>query len=138
MKIKKILHSCLILLLMLPFASVMADDLKEGEWQGALTNSLGKRYKIKYNIHYNNKDDLKELKIEMIYLDLEPMPDYTYQLTDIKLNNEKLSFNIPREYDSRICTLTKQDDNNYAGMCQSNKAVANEISHISMDPLPDQ
>ncbi len=126
-----------ILLIVFSVTGAMAEPLQEGEWQGALVNSLGKRYKLKYNIRYNNEEERKVLKIEMINLDLEPMPDYTYELVDIKYDEEQLSFNIPREHDTRKCVLTRQTESEYTGECKSNKATEGEVSQISLMPLSE-
>jgi len=126
-----------LILILFPFGSVMAEKLKEGEWQGSLVNSLGKRYKLKYIIRYNNEEEGKVLKIELINLDLKPMPKYTYNLADIKQDKNELNFKIPREHDMRKCTLTNQEDGSYTGVCKSTKATEGEESQISMKPVPE-
>lgn len=122
------------ILLFLTPVGAEGKELQEGEWKGTLTNALGKRYKIQYNIRYQGEDERDSFDIEMINLDLEPTPDYTYQLIDIELSDETLRFKIPREYDTRDCILIKQDDSKYSGECQSDKAKDGEFSQISMSP----
>ena len=121
-------------ILLSPLTNIVADTLITGEWKGTFISQNNKSYKIKYNVSYNNIDENKDLKIEMINLDLEPMPDYTYQLKDIKIKNSTLSFNIPREHDTKHCTLEKQEDKSYTGKCLSDQADNGEPSKISMSP----
>lgn len=107
--------------------------LTEGIWEGSLTNAQGKRYKINYSVQYP-EENRAEVSIIMVNLDLEPTPDYTYQLTDILVNNKTLSFKIPRDHDTRICNLEKHEDESYSGDCQSDKATEDESSQIVMIP----
>ena len=126
-----------VLIAMLPFANTIADELMEGVWGGTFINTLDKRYKIKYNVHYKNKDGIKTLQIEMINLDLEPMPEFTYQLTDVEVKTDEISFKIPQEHDIKDCVLKLQEDGKYAGECLSDKAIDGETSQITMIPVPE-
>lgn len=160
MKARNTFKALVIILYLFSFANVVADELKEGAWQGVFINHKSQRYDIKYNVSYvnvdeegkgGNKEKTKEkdkeknndkdkdkdknkgvLQIEMINLDLEPMPEYTYQLIDIKVTEKKLSFKIPREHDTKHCILTKQDESQYEGECQSDKAEAGVTSQLTM------
>ncbi len=127
----------IIFITLFPFTSGIADELKEGEWGGTFINTLDKRYKIQYNVSYKSEDEIKVLQIEMINLDLEPMAEFTYQLIDIELKNNELRFKIPREHDTKECTLTKQEDGKYSGECLSNKATSGETSQITMIPASE-
>lgn len=122
----------------LPFIAPVsaAQGLAEGIWKGSLTNALGKRYKIRYNVQYQEQDN-DSVSILMVNLDLEPTPDYTYQLTDIVLEEGELKFKIPRDHDTRICSLAKLDDQSYSGDCHSDMATEGETSQIIMIPPPD-
>ena len=111
----------------------LAQSLAEGVWQGSLTNALGKRYTIIYNIEYHNESQVLP-DIVMINMDLEPTPDFTYVLQDIELNEQFLNFKIPRNHDNRICKLQKQQDQSYSGTCQSDMATQGETSEIMMSP----
>jgi hypothetical protein len=124
------------LLLLLP-GEVVADELKEGTWTGAVLPARGDRYRVKYDVSYENISDQKKLHIKMIYLDLEPAPEYTYDLTDIKLTNGQLSFKIPEKFEIMQCTLDKQNDNSFSGKCQSDTAEDGQTSQIAMVPPPD-
>ncbi len=126
-----------VLIALLPLASAIADELMEGVWHGTFVNTLDKRYKIKYNVSYKDEDDIRTLHIEMINLDLEPMPEFTYQLTDIEVKAGEISFKIPQEHDIKECVLKNQEDGNYGGECLSNKAVDGETSQITMIADPD-
>lgn len=67
----------------------------------------------------------------MINLDLEPVSEFTYQLTDIKIENKQLRFNIPKEFETKICTLKKKDST-YSGTCLSNAGNTEETGEITM------
>ena len=127
----------LIALLILP-GNTIADDLGTGVWRGTITNHLDKRYELEFNVDYENLDyefvdEKKGLQIQMVNLDLDPRPDYTYQLTEIDVKDKQLSFKIPGENDHyRKCTLTKLGDCKYRGECVSDNAVNGETSQISM------
>lgn len=123
---------------LLPLTHAIADELTEGEWKGTFINTLDKRYKIKYNVRYEDKDDIQKLQIEMINLDLEPMPEFTYQLTDIEVKAGEISFKIPQAHDIKDCVLKIQEDGKYAGECLSNKAIDGETSQITMIPVSDE
>ena len=118
---------------------VLTEELKEGAWKGMCTNESGsRRYKIKYQVSYIIEDEKKLLQIEMINLDLEPRPDFTYQLIDVDVKSETISFKIPRKHDTKSCELTKQEDRSYKGECHSDKAKNNRNSQISMvQPLEE-
>jgi hypothetical protein len=73
----------------------------------------------------------------MINLDLEPMPEFTYQLTDIEVKDGEISFKIPQEHDIKECTLRIQEDGRYVGECLSNKAIDGETSQITMIPVQE-
>ena len=128
-------HIIRFILAMLTMTSIQAfaQQLIAGVWQGSFTNALGKRYEIYYSIEYSQNEQ-NQPSITMINMDLEPTPDYTYLLTDILLQENNLSFKIPRVHDTRICNLTRQDDDSYSGQCQSDKAVEGETSLIIMLP----
>lgn len=116
----------------------LTDGLKAGEWKGICTNESGnRRYKVKYQVSYTIEDSKQLLHIEMVNLDLDPRPDFTYQLTDIDVKDDTLSFKIPRKHDTRSCTLTKQEGDSYKGICHSDKAEDNKNSLISMQ-LPTE
>ena len=122
----------LIALLILP-GNAIADDLGEGIWHGTITNHLDKRYELEFNVDYEFADEKKGLQIQMVNLDLDPRPDYTYQLTEIDVKEKQLSFKIPGENDHyRKCTLTKLGDCKYRGECVSDNAAHGETSQISM------
>lgn len=127
----------LIALLVLP-GNAITDDLKKGVWHGTITNHLDKRYELEFNVDYENLDyefvdKKKGLQIQMVNLDLDPRPDYTYQLTEINVKEKQLSFKIPGENDHyRKCTLIKLGDCKYRGECVSDNAVHGETSQISM------
>ena len=113
--------------------AVLTEELKEGAWKGMCTNESGsRRYKVKYQVSYIVEDENKILQIEMVNLDLEPRPDFTYQLIDIDVKSETISFKIPRKHDTKSCELTKQEDNSYKGECHSDKAKNDRSSQISM------
>lgn len=113
--------------------SVLTDELKDGVWKGMCTNESGShRYKVNYQVSYIVEDEKKKLQIEMVNLDLEPRPDYTYQLMDIDVKSEEISFKIPRKHDTKSCTLKKQENSSYKGECHSDKAKNGNISQISM------
>ena len=124
----------IILILLTTCFNTSANELIEGVWEGNFINHLGKRYKIKYNVSYKTKDEKQTLQIEMINLDLEPKPEYTYQLVDINLQDENLEFKIPRKHDTKQCTLSQIEDSKYSGECLSDKARNGETSQISMIP----
>jgi hypothetical protein len=126
----------LILLIAFLFspANTIADDLEEGVWSGTITNYLNKRYELRFNVEYEFTDENDVLQIQMVNLDLEPRPDYTYQLTEINVKEKQLSFKIPGVNNHyRKCILTKQEEYKYSGECVSDNAANGEISLISME-----
>ena len=126
-------YKILLIVLLIPPGNAIADDLKEGVWHGAITNHLGKRYELEFNVDYEFADEKKGQQIQMVNLDLDPRPYYTYQLTEIDVKEKQLSFKIPGEKDHyRKCTLTKQGDSEYRGECVSDTAANDEVSQISM------
>ncbi len=126
-------YKILLIALLIPPGNAIADDLEEGVWHGAITNHLDDRYELEFNVDYEFADEKKELQIQMVNLDLDPRPDYTYQLTEIDVKENQLSFKIPGENNHyRKCTLTKLGDCKYKGECVSDNATQGEISLISM------
>jgi hypothetical protein len=118
---------------------VLPDVLQEGGWSGMYTNESGsRRYKVNYQISYIVEDEKNKLQIEMVNLDLEPRPDFTYQLIDINLNNEEINFKIPRKHDIKSCALKKQEDSSYKGECHSDEAKKDKFSQISMVPPTEE
>ena len=130
MHLNKLIHLICLCLLMLS-THTAATELAQGIWRGSLINNLGKRYEVQYRVSYATADEFDSIKIEMINLDLEPTPDYTYQLREIKLEDGSLSFEIPRKHDVRSCTL-KKNNGEYVGECISDKAKEGETSQILM------
>ncbi len=131
-------YKILLIALLIPPGNAIADDLEEGVWHGAITNHLDKRYELEFNVDYENidyefVDEKKGLQIQMVNLDLEPRPDYTYQLTEIDVKEKQLSFKIPGENNHyRKCTLTKLGDCKYRGVCMSDNPANGKTSLISM------
>jgi hypothetical protein len=115
-------------------SSVTLAEITAGHWNGSLINNLDKRYDIKYIVSYEDADDLNSIQIKMVNLDLEPTPDYTYQLEAISFVDDVLTFKIPREHDVHLCEL-KFDDEEFVGKCSSNKAKGGEVNQISMIPI---
>lgn len=113
--------------------AVLTDELKQGAWKGMCTNESGsRRYKVNYQVSYIVEDEKKTVQIEMVNLDLEPRPDFTYQLMDIDVKSEEISFKIPRKHDTKSCILKKLENSSYKGECISDKAKNGSISQISM------
>lgn len=108
------------------------ETLIEGAWKGYYLDITGDRQTIKYNVSYEILDGEKKLSIQMINLDLEPVADFTYQLSDIRMKNENLSFKIPGKYDTKLCSLTRQQKNKYDGVCQSDRTTTGITSQITM------
>jgi hypothetical protein len=107
--------------------------LKAGTWKGTFLTHDGTLYKIKYIVRYDEESDDTPLKIKMINLDLEPASEFTYQLSDIDIDIEEkqLQFKIPKEFETKMCTL-KQKDNAWSGTCLSNAGDAEETGEITM------
>jgi len=127
-------YEILLIAFLIPPSNAIAGDLEEGVWHGAITNYLNKRYELKFNVDYEFVDEKKGLQIQMVNLDLEPRPDYTYQLTEIDVKEKQLSFKIPgKNSHYRKCTLTKQEGGKYSGECVSDSAANGETSLISME-----
>ena len=142
MKNHRILFTFFSLVFILYCAGVVAEPqtesqtepLKEGAWKGTFKNSIGKLYKIEYNVSYKTADEEKILQIEMVNLDLKPRPEFTYQLKSIELDKNTISFEIPEEHDTKLCTLTVQENNEYSGECKSNKETNGKTSQLTMAP----
>lgn len=128
----------ILFLLLLTVSNAIADELKEGKWEGTFTDHIGNSYNYEYNIIYIKTDGQKTLQIEAVNLDLEPKPDFTYQLEDINVKDQTIIFKIPDEYDTKQCTLVKQQEHNYSGKCQSDKAPPGELSTITMNMPPEE
>jgi hypothetical protein len=108
------------------------EKLRAGTWKGTFLTHDERLYKIKYIVSY---DDKASVKIKMINLDLEPESEFTYELSDIKIKNKQLQFKIPKEYETKECTLEKENGS-YSGTCISTASTTEETSEITMVPPP--
>lgn len=131
----KVITTITMMIVTVTFASSAAEEtLQVGEWKGTFLTHEGTRYKIKYNVKYETESEAGSLMIEMINLDLEPTFDFTYRLTDISIENNKLQFKIPKEFEIKECVLTKENDG-YIGTCKSSVGDSTETSEITMYPM---
>lgn len=133
MEQSKTIYILIIVLLSMSFTCAAGGKLKSGKWNGYYMDHNGSKYKLKYTVHYDNELAENKLKIEMINLDMQPKG--RYQLQDIEVHDKTLSFKIKHTFDIKSCVLSKDDNCEYAGICQSNVAENDESSHISMIPV---
>jgi hypothetical protein len=109
------------------------EKLREGTWKGTFLTHDGTLYRIKYLVSYDDESQHAPLEIKMINLDLEPMSEFTYALSDIEIKNKQLLFKIPKEFETKLCTLKKKNGT-YSGTCISTAGTADEVSEITMVP----
>lgn len=115
--------------------TVAEEKLKPGTWEGTYFTHYGSRYKIEYIVSCGD-DNTSSLKIKMINRDLEPESEFTYELSSIVINENTLTFKIPKKFETEECTLQKNENGGYEGECRS-KAGTNEIvCEITMVPPP--
>lgn len=124
-----------VIIAIAPCAYVMADQLKEGQWKGKYVNIIGDSYPIELEVKYVTTDETKMLQIEMVKVGLKPRPKHTYQLENINLKEDALSFKIKEEHDTKQCSLKIQENNEYSGECKSDHAANGETSTITMAPV---
>ena len=111
------------------------EKLKAGTWEGTYFTHDGSRYKIEYIV--SSGDDMKSsLKIKMINRDLEPESKFTYELSDIVINENTLTFKIPKKFETKECTLQKNEIGDYEGECRSIAGSNEEVSEITMVSPP--
>ena len=111
------------------------ENLKAGIWKGAYFTHDGSRYKIEYIVSCGD-DKKSSLKIKMINRELEPESEFTYELSDIVINENTLTFKIPKKFETKECTLEKNENGGYEGECRSIAGSNEEISGITMLPPP--
>lgn len=111
------------------------ENLKAGTWEGAYFTHDGSRYKIEYIVSYGD-DKKSSLKIKMINRDLEPESEFTYEFSDIVINENTLIFTIPKKFETKECTLEKNENGGYEGECRSIGGSNEEVSEITMLPPP--
>lgn len=111
--------------------------IEPGIWTGTLTNTAEKSYKQQFNVSISCEQGSPKINIEMINLELEPKPDFTYQLEHIEVQGHKLKFDIPQQFDTRACQLELVPDEYplYKGTCVSSAAQSDEKSRIVMKRL---
>jgi hypothetical protein len=129
----------MFLILALFFQNEIAaeEKLRTGEWKGAFITYDGMLYKIKYIVSYGDETKKAPVKIKMINLDLEPLSEFTYNLSDIKISDKQLQFKIPMEYETKECTLDKENGS-YSGTCRSTTGTTKETSKINMVPSAEE
>lgn len=107
--------------------------LVAGDWKGTFLSHDGTRYKIAYRVSYSGDTADEAVNVSMIYLDLEPRSEFTYDLSDIEISKKKLKFKIVKEFETKQCSL-KFKKARYSGTCTSSVGNANEVSEITMVP----
>lgn len=129
----------LVLILALFFQNEIAakEKLRTGAWKGTFITYDGRLYKIKYIVSYGDETKKAPLKIEMINLDLEPASEFTDKLSDIKISDKQLQFKILKEYETKKCTLDKENGS-YSGTCWSTAGPTEETSKITMVPPAEE
>lgn len=111
---------------------VLAQDrLQAGEWFGEFITHEEEVFKTKYKVRYDEATD--KIRITMINLSLS-RSKLKDKLTDIKIEDDRLSFKIERKFETKDCRL-KADDSGYKGRCTSDAGAADEFSTISMYPM---
>ena len=125
----------IIFILILFFQDDVAaiDKLKTGVWKGTFLTHDNRLYKVKYIVSYGDEAKKAPLKIKMINLDLEPTSEFTFKLKDIEIKKKKIQFKIPKEFETKECTLEKVKSS-YSGTCRSTAGDAEEVSEITMEP----
>ena len=127
----------LILALFFQNGIAAEEKLRTGTWKGTFMTYDGMLYKIKYIVSYSNKNKKAPVEIKMINLDLEPSSEFTYKLSDIKISDKQLQFRIPMEYETKECTLDKENGS-YSGVCGSTAGTTDETSEITMVPSAEE
>lgn len=94
-QIFRIIFLVFILALCFQDMTIAEEKLKTGTWEGSYFTHDGSRYKIEYIVSYGD-DKKTSLQIKMINRDLEPESEFTYELSDIVINEDTLTFKIPK------------------------------------------
>ena len=126
----------LVLVIFFQNHAAAGEKLKAGVWKGTFLTHDKRLYKVKYIVSYGDDAKKAPLKIKMINLDLEPASEFTYKLKDIEIKKKKIQFKIPKEFETKECTLEKVK-NSYSGTCSSTASDAEEVSEITMEPPKD-
>ncbi len=86
-----------------------AEGLKEGTWNGTYDN-----YLARYEITNSTEGEKTRPKIEIYFPDLKEF----FKTKDVEVIGKKLSFTID-EIGGEDCTLEKQENGQYIGVCKS-------------------
>jgi hypothetical protein len=113
--------------------SERTEQIQMGEWSGKLFDRMTNLYDLAFIVKF----DQEELAITMINLDLNPTPEYTYELKNINLKQDSLSFSIHDDYDKQDCMLEKEGGD-FIGYCQSTDNETGKKSKLTMVPPPKQ
>jgi hypothetical protein len=71
----------------------------------------------------------------MILPELEPQSDFTFEIKDVQIKENSLTFTIHKKNEKQQCTLQKQESSQYLGTCKSDVDVEGVmLIDISMSP----
>jgi hypothetical protein len=93
-------------------------EIIEGKWGGLYYPDQSTSINAEYLVRYSTVGDKKTLAITMV-LDTEPKVDYTCELEDIKIEENRISFSIKLANTVKRCQLDKQEDGSFKGQCQA-------------------
>ena len=96
---------------LLTFAGASAQQLETGKWTGKLIVPMENAPQI--DLNFDVKNDEGKLSIAMSFVQA-PM---TFDLSEIKLEENKLSFSFAPPNTVVRCDLSLQEDRTYAGEC---------------------
>jgi hypothetical protein len=132
-----IVFGIILLGLLLPSKS-LSQELNVGMWGGNYTLHTGERLDARYiikkseNTDDENTDEMKYI-IKMVILDSEPQK--IYKTKKVLIEKKNLMFTLLIEDEESTCKLTKNENDQYLGNCQSSlDPEGSMLSKISMVP----
>ena len=96
---------------------VRCETLHTGTWTGSYTPYRSESVDAEFIV--TNLETAPGLKITMM-LDFQPREEFTYELEQILVKDNIVTFSITKPHETKSCSLEKQADGAYAGTCQSN------------------
>ena len=107
-----------------------AEILQEGTWNGTYTFSESP-HSAQFIVTNSTPGEETITDIKMILAELELI----YDIKNVQLSGNRLSFTILKRNEKQICTLLKQENQKYVGTCKSDADSAGVIlNDIFMAP----
>ena len=111
------------------------ESLIASDWQGVIVTTENVHHEVAYKAEYlKNDDGFYRLKLILRYVNETPVSNYTYELKNVSVNEEALTFAIEKENELIKCELN-YDNGGYSGKCLSSISAQGKKSSITMKPL---